>query len=258
MSGMFDLGGRVAVVAGASSGLGADAAPAYAAAGAAVALLARREERLRSLQDEIVAAGGRAIAVHCDVIDELSCRLAVEAVVQEFGRIDILLNNAGIAVRGGADTLTDELWDKSFDTNVRGIFHMCKYAVPVMKQAGWGRIVNVASINAIVVDKTDTFTRHSYNASKAAVLGLTRAMAASYGQFGITVNAVGPGLFESEMTADTLFQSDAFMTSYNRQNPTGRPGHRGEPNGPIMFLSSDACSYVQGEVILVDGDLALV
>lgn len=258
MSDLFDLTGKVAVVTGASSGLGADAARAYAAQGAKVALLARRKEKLGSVVGEIGQAGGEAIAVPCDVSDEESVKKAVEAVLSRFGKIDILLNNAGVAVPGSVENLTEEQWDRAMDTNVKGIFLMSKYIVPGMKERGYGRIVNVASVNAVVADKPAALVRHSYNASKAAVVGLTKGMAASLMQYGITVNAVGPGLFESEMTADTLFKAESFMKMYNSLCPASRPGRRGELNGPILFLSSDAASYTTAQLILVDGGISAV
>ena len=154
--------------------------------------------------------------------------------------------------------MTQQGWDKAFNTNVRGQFFMAKYVVPGMKKQKYGKIVNIASVNAIIADKDEIFVRHSYNASKAAVRGLTIGMAASYAQYGITVNAVGPGLFESEMTKDTLFKSQAFLDGYDRLNPSGRPGRRGELNGTILYLSSDASSYVQGQLIIVDGGGSIV
>ena len=258
MTSLFDLSGKVAVVAGASSGLGADAARAYAEHGADVALLARRLERLEALREEIRATGRRALAVRCDVTSEESCRDAVEKVVEAYGHIDILLNNAGVAVRGGVDTLSETDWDRSFATNVKGMFHVSKYVVPLMRERGYGKIVNIASVNAVIADKQDVFIRHAYNASKAAVLGLTKGMACSYARDGITVNAIGPGLFASEMTESTLFRSEEFLTAYNALNPAGRPGDKNELNGTILYLSSDASSYVQGQLILVDGGMALV
>lgn len=258
MDNFFDLTGKVAVVTGASSGLGADAALAYAKAGADVALLARRVEKLDEVKAEIEKTGRRAMAIVCDVTDEESVKAAIGKVLEFFGHIDILLNNAGIAVRGGVDSMTVEEWDKSFDTNVKGIFLACKYVVPHMKERGYGKIVNIASINALIADKMDVFIRHSYNSSKAAVVGLTRGMAASYARYGITVNAIGPALFESEMTSGTLFKSEEFLNAYNYTNPAGRPGNRGELNGTVLYLSSDASSYVQGQFIIVDGGSSLV
>lgn len=258
MKELFDLTGKIAVVTGASSGLGKDAALAYAKAGADVALLARRKDKLEAVKQDIEALGRRAIAVSCDVSKEESVKAAIAEVIEHFGTIDILLNNAGIAVRGGVHELSVEDWDKAFDVNVKGMFLVSKYVVPVMIQKQYGKIINTASVNAVVADKQDLFIRHSYNASKAAVKGLTMGMACSYGRYGITVNAIGPGLFESEMTSSTLFQSEEFLKSYSYQVPAGRPGRKGELNGTILYLSSDASSYVQGQLILVDGGFALV
>lgn len=258
MKELFDLTGKIAVVTGASSGLGKDAAIAYAKAGADVALLARRKDKLEAVKQDIEALGRNAIAISCDVSKEESVKGAIAEVLEQFGTIDILLNNAGIAVRGGVHELSVEDWDKAFDVNIKGMFLVSKYVVPVMINHQYGKIVNTASVNAVVADKQDLFIRHSYNASKAAVKGLTMGMACSYGRYGITVNAVGPGLFESEMTASTLFQSDEFLKGYAYQVPAGRPGRKGELNGTILYLSSDASSYVQGQLILVDGGFALV
>lgn len=258
MENFFDLTGKVAVVTGASSGLGADAALAYAKAGADVALLARRIEKLNIVKAEIEKTGRKAIAVGCDVSNEESVKTAMQSVLDTFGYIDILLNNAGVAVGGGVDSMSVEDWDKSFDTNVKGIFLASKYVLPKMKERGYGKIVNIASVNAVVADKFDVFIRHSYNSSKAAVVGLTRAMAASYAKYGITVNAIGPALFESEMTSETLFKSENFLNQYNTMNPSGRPGRKGELNGTVLYLSSDSSSYVQGQFIIVDGGGALV
>ena len=226
---MFDLTDKVAVVTGASSGLGADSARAYAQNGANVVLLARRKEKLEQVAAEISGMGRK-----------------------------VLLNNAGVAVRGGVDTLTVEDWDRAMDVNVKGMFIMSKYVVPHMKEQNYGKIVNISSVNALIGDKADMFIRHSYNASKSAVLGLTIGMAASYGQFNITVNAVCPGLFESEMTKDTLFKSEAFLQGYSAQCPMSRPGKRGEVSGPVLFFSSDASSYVTGQHIVVDGGTSIV
>lgn len=258
MKNMFDLTGKVAVVTGASSGLGADAALAYAEAGADVAILARRVEKLNQVKADIEKTGRKVLAVGCDVTSEESAKEAVQAVMKEFGRIDILLNNAGIAVRGGVDSMTEEEWDKSFNTNVKGIFFMSKYIIPVMKEQQYGKIVNIASVNAVIADKNDMFIRHSYNASKSAVLGLTKGMACSYARYGITVNAIGPALFETEMTGQTLFKSEQFLQGYNMMNPASRPGKKGELNGTVLYLSSDASSYVQGQFIIVDGGGSLV
>jgi gluconate 5-dehydrogenase len=258
MKNLFDLTGKVAVVTGASSGLGADAALAYAEAGADVALLARRAEKLSEVKAEIEKTGRKVIAVGCDVTNEESVKAAMQTVIDAFGHIDILLNNAGVAVRGGVDSMSEEDWNKSFDTNVKGTFLACKYVIPQMKERGYGKVVNIASANAVIADKNDMFIRHSYNSSKAAVVGLTTGMAASYARYGITVNAIGPALFESEMTAGTLFKSEPFLNAYNAMAPAGRPGGKGELNGTILYLSSDTSSYVQGQFIIVDGGVSII
>ncbi len=255
---MFDLTGKVAVVTGASSGLGADAARAYAAQGANVALLARRKEKLDKVVKEIEATGRKAIAVQCDVSDEENVKRAVEEVIAHFGKIDILLNNAGVAFPGSVENMTVEQWDSAMNINVKGIFLMCKYIVPQMREHKYGKIVNVASVNATLGDKPAPLVRHAYNASKSAVLGLTIGMAANLTQYNITVNAVCPGLFETEMTTDILFKEEHFMQMYNALCPASRPGRKGELNGPILFLSSDASSYTTAQAIYVDGGFSAV
>lgn len=255
---MFELHGKVALVTGASSGLGKDAAIAYAKAGADVALLARRLDKLEAVAEEIRSLGRKAIAIACDVSKEESVKEAVDCALKEFSHIDILLNNAGIAVRGGVHQLSEEDWQKGMDINVKGIFLVSKYVVPGMIKQEYGKIVNISSINGIIADKDDMFIRHNYNASKAAVLGLSKGMAASYARYNITVNSVCPGLFESEMTANTLFKSEDFMKLYAHLCPANRPGRKGELNGTILFFSSDASSYVTGQYVVVDGGTSIV
>lgn len=255
---LFDLKGKVAIVTGAGSGLGKDAALAYADAGADVALLDIRENSLHNVKEKINSLGRDAISIGCDITNEVQVKRAVQTTLDYFGHIDILLNNAGIAIGGGVENMTEEMWNKSFDVNVKSMFFTCKYVVPHMKQRHYGKIINISSVNAVVADKYDSLVRHSYNASKAAVLGLTTGMACSYAQYGITVNAIGPALFKTGMTEHTLFRSEAFLQSYNHSSPAGRPARQGELNGTILYLSSDASSYVQGQFIVVDGGSSLV
>lgn len=255
---MFELNGKIAVVTGASSGLGKDAAIAYAKAGADIALLARRMDKLETVAEEIRNLGRKALPVVCDVSDEESVKQAIDCVLKEFSHIDILLNNAGVAVRGGVHQLSEVNWQKGMDINVKGIFLVSKYVVPGMIKQEYGKIVNISSINGIIADKDDMFIRHNYNASKAAILGLSKGMAASYARYNITVNSVCPGLFESEMTANTLFKSEDFMKLYAHLCPANRPGRKGELNGTILFFSSDASSYVTGQYVVVDGGTSIV
>ncbi len=258
MKDLFNLKGKVAVVTGASSGLGRSAALAYAEYGADVAVLGIDINKLDDVKEEIEKKGSKAIAIKCDVTNEEEVKSAVNQIIKEFTHIDILLNNAGVAVPGGVETLKEEDWDKSFNVNVKGMYLMSKYIIPGMKERKYGKIVNIASVNAIIADKNDIFIRHSYNASKAAVLGLTTGMACSYAKYGITVNAIGPALFKTGMTENTLFKSEEFLNGYNMLNPSSRPGKEGELNGTVLYLSSDASSYTQGQFIVVDGGGALV
>lgn len=258
MKDLFNLKGKVAVVTGASSGLGRSAALAYAEYGADVAVLGIDTDKLLEVKEEIEKKGRKAIAIKCDVTNEEEVKSAVNQIIKELNHIDILLNNAGVAVRGGVETLKEEEWDKSFNVNVKGMYLMSKYIIPGMKERKYGKIVNIASVNAVIADKNDVFIRHSYNASKAAVLGLTTGMACSYARYGITVNAIGPALFKTEMTENTLFKSEEFLNGYNMLNPSSRPGKEGELNGTVLYLSSDASSYTQGQFIVVDGGGALV
>ncbi|KNF09080.1 3-oxoacyl-[acyl-carrier-protein] reductase FabG [Gottschalkia purinilytica] len=256
---LFDFKDRVTVITGASSGLGADAARAFAEHGADVVIMARRKEKLDTLAEEINAKGkGKAFAVQCDVSNEESVKNAVDSVKERYGKIDILLNNAGIATGGTIETLSDEEWDKAINVNLKGIIYMSKYVVPIMKEKNYGRIINIASINALFADKPMALWRHPYNMTKAGVIGLTRGMAASYTQFGITTNAICPGLFESEMTANTLFKTEEFMKMYNGLCPASRPGSRGELNAPILFFASEGAGYVSGQYLLVDGGFSIV
>ena len=253
MKDLFNLKGKVAVVTGASSGLGRSAALAYAEYGADVAVLGIDINKLDDVKEEIEEKGRKAIAIKCDVTNEEEVKSAVNQIIKEFTHIDILLNNAGVAVPGGVETLKEEDWDKSFNVNVKGMYLMSKYIIPGMKERKYGKIVNIASVNAIIADKNDVFIRHSYNASKAAVLGLTTGMACSYAKYGITVNAIGPALFKTGMTENTLFKSEEFLNGYNMLNPSSRPGKEA-----VLYLSSDASSYTQGQFIVVDGGGTLV
>lgn len=241
-------------------GFGRDAAYAFAEQGALVSIgvLAHHMEDSKEVEAKLKEINPENMMLECDVTNEESVKNFVEQVFNKFGRIDILINNAGVAVRGGVHELTQEDWDKSMNVNVKGVYLMSKYVIPHMINQKYGKVVNIASVNAVVADKDDIFIRHGYNASKAAVVGLTRGMACSYAKYGITVNAVGPALFESGMTKDTLFKSEPFLAAYSHLNPTSRPGNHGELNGTLMYLATDASSYVNGQFIIVDGGGTLV
>lgn len=253
MKNLFDLTGKVAVVTGASSGLGWDAALAYAEYGADVALIARRYERLVELREKIERETGRkAYAVKCDVSKEDEVKAAIDAITAKFGKIDILLNDAGTNILGDVVNLSSHDWNTVIGTNLTGDFLMCKYVIPGMIERKYGKIVNIASVNAIIADKDDWIQRPAYNASKAGVVGLTKAMATALAKHGITVNAIGPGLFPTEMTVP-LFGLEPYMNAFCQKNPAGRPATPGELNGAVIFMSSDASSYCTGQFIMIDG-----
>ena len=258
MKNLFDLTGKVAVVTGASSGIGVDAAEAYGFYGASVALLARRTDRLEKTAERVRAQGAKALPLTCDVSDEGSVSEAIAKVMAEFGRIDILLNNAGMMISGGVDELELEDWNRIVGTNLTGVYLTCRHVVPHMKAQGGGKVVNIASINAVQSDKPIRLARHAYNATKAGVCGLTIGMAATYGVDNITVNSIGPGLFETEITETSLFKNPAYKQTFCETTPMARAGEHGELNGTIIYLSSDASSYVTGQYIIVDGGYAVV
>ncbi|MGL5512889.1 MAG: SDR family NAD(P)-dependent oxidoreductase, partial [Sporomusa sp.] len=187
---LFDLTGKVAIITGASSGLGADAARSFVEHGADVALFARRKDKLEAIAEELSSSGKKILTVKCDVSDEEQVKAAVEETIKTFSKIDILINNAGVAIGGSVEQLTMDQWQKGMDINVGGVYLMSKYVIPHMRAQNYGKIVNVASVNAVLADKSPNLARHVYNASKAAVRGLTMGMAASYMENNITVNSV--------------------------------------------------------------------
>jgi len=250
---MFRLDGKIAIVTGASGGIGRAATMAYAESGADVAVLDKNAESLEALSEEVREKTGRiAFPVQCDVSDELSVKNAIEMSVDRFGKVDILFNNAGIAIRGSVETIPLEDWEKVMAVNLRGIFLLSKYVVPYMRKARYGKIINNSSVDAIRAGNVESIARHAYNASKSGVQGLTTSMASLYAKDNITVNAIAPGLFETGITS-LFFSSEECLNMYKQKNPSGRYGDINEIKGPIIFLSSDASSYVTGQFICVDG-----
>lgn len=248
---IFDLSGRVALVTGASSGLGAGFAKALAASGAKVVLAARRAELLAEQVAAIEAAGGEAMAVNMDVTDEASTKAAYDAAEARFGPVDTIIANAGVAAEKLAMALTGDDVDHLLSANVRGVFLTCNEGAKRLDTAGsrkkqHGRIVIIGSITA---DKVFPATS-VYGATKAAVRHLGKALAREWARRGISVNVIQPGYFESEMTA-CLFESEA-----GRKMVAGFPRQRLRPpsdlHTPLLFLCSDAALGVTGSVITVD------
>lgn len=243
----FDLTGRVAMVTGASSGLGRHFASVLARAGAKVVVAARRREPLADLCDEIRGMGGEAVAIDLDVTDQDSVTAAVEAANAGPG-LDILVNNAGVAVTKPILSVSEDEWDFVVDTNLKGAFLVAQEAARRLKARGrGGAIVNIASILGIRV------AAHvpAYAASKAGLLQLTRALALELARYDIRVNALCPGYIETELNAE-FFQSEAGKALIGRI-PLRRLGRARELDGALLLLCSDAGSFITGSEIVVDG-----
>jgi len=244
----FSLTGQVALVTGASQGIGHDLALALAGAGARVVVAARQRERLEAVAAEIAAIGGEAAAVIVDLRDRASIEAAVAASVARFGRLDILVNNAGLGTNHDALEATEAEWDELFAVNVRGLFFACQSAGRRMVDQGHGRIVNVSSQAGLV-----GIPRHAaYSASKAAVIGLTKVLALEWGPHGVTVNCVAPTFIRTPGTADRLDQPE-FLADVVSRIPVGHVGTTTDVAGAVIYLASPAASLVTGSVLVIDG-----
>lgn len=255
MKKMFGLSGRVAVITGASSGIGIEIAKALADQGADVALLARRGDRLEKLAKELQKEGCKAKAYSCDVANEEQVKSTMESVIKDFGALHILVNNAGIARPGSVEDLSTEHLNEMIDVNLKSLFFTCKYVVPQMKKQKFGRIINTASILGSRASKYGAV--HAYNATKGAAVNFTRALAASLGLDGITANAVAPSLFITEMTQNSALNSPAGLASYNAACPLGRPANLDEIRAAYVFFASNEASYVTGQILGVDGGMSI-
>jgi|SRR5689334_1578933 3-oxoacyl-[acyl-carrier protein] reductase len=245
---MFSLKGRVALVTGASSGLGVQFAKALADNGAAVALVARRADRLKALKDELERAGGKAIALEADVTDRAAMTRAFEAAEKAFGTVTILVNNAGIAHGGRAVEMPAEEWRKVLSTNLDSVFFWAQEAAQRMLAAKkQGAVVNIASVLGLAVAKGAV----AYATAKAGVVQVTKALAVELAFKGVRVNAIAPGWFVTEMNNDYL--TGEAGAAIKREIPMGRFGSPGDLDGALLLLVSDAGSYITGATIVVDG-----
>lgn len=249
-SSRFRVDGKVAVVTGASSGLGVAFAVALAEAGADLVVAARRTERLEATADQVRALHRRALVVEADVADPDDCQNIVDAAMTEFGHIDILVNNAGIGTAVPATKETPEQFRRVIDINLNGCYWLAQSCGRVMPTGG--SIINISSVLALT---TAGLPQAAYSASKAGLIGLTRDLAQQWtGRKGIRVNAIAPGFFATEMTAQ---YSPDYAAGLNQRIPAGRWGEPEELAAAVVFLASDAASYVTGQTLAVDGGLTI-
>ena len=243
-----DLSGQVALVTGASQGLGRAMAIELAANGATVVCVARNAEKLAETVAAVEAAGGKAEAISCDVKDGATVDQLVDAVVAKWERLDILVNNAGITRDTLLASMSDADWDEVIDTNLRGTFLFARAASRVMMRAKYGRIINISSVTGLIGNAGQT----NYAASKAGLFGLTRSLSRELAKRNVTVNAVAPGFIESDMTW-TL--GDVLLEEAKKQIPARRLGRPSEVAAAVVFLASPAAAYITGCVLTVDGGM---
>src|SRR5215471_20915099 len=246
---LFDLSGRVAIVTGGSRGLGQEMAEGLAEAGASLLLCARREQWLTPTVDEMRAKGFRVEGMLCDVSKPDDVRAVVDKTVKTFGKVDILINNAGVTWAAEPEEMPVDKWQKVVDINLTGAFLFAQAAGREMLKREWGRIINVASIAGMHASVNGPHYA-PYAATKAGLIGLTRELAASWGRKGIRVNAIAPGFFHSRLADAAIALSEPGIKA---TSPIPRVGDVGELKGVAVFLASDASNYITGQTIIVDG-----
>lgn len=245
---LFDLNGKVAVITGGNRGLGRSMALALADAGADIVVVGRDLEKNQQVVDEVVQRGRKAMSFATDLRNIPAIQQLVSDVVAEFGKLDILINNAGVSDTHFALDVTEEDWDKVMDLNVKSLFFCCQAAGKVMKEQGFGKIINVASVAGAVGDSGIS----AYTASKAAVINLTRSLALEWIKFGIHVNAIGPAYIITDLNREALSNPKA-KDKIIGKTPMKRFGEAEEITGAVILLASDASSYMTGQTVFVDG-----
>ncbi|MDR0888720.1 MAG: SDR family oxidoreductase [Coriobacteriales bacterium] len=252
---MFDLTGRVAVVTGASSGLGRQMARALARQGASLALIARRENKLQEVQAEIEALGAKCMYVPTDITDTDAVAAAAAKIEAEYGKVDIMINDAGAGATDPIEETTDETWNKDISVDLTGQFKMIREFGKIMIKNHYGRIINIASMYGLVGNTA--LPSGAYHAAKGAMVNFTRAVAAEWAKYGINCNSICPGYFGTELTKATLDTAD-FQAYMKQTVPLGRYGEEGELDAAAVFLASDEASYVTGAILPVDGGYTCV
>lgn len=245
---LFGIDGRIALVTGASSGIGRHLAAALASAGACVVCLARRKERLVSLREEIAAGGGEAAVITAELSEETDFKKLAGDAAAPFGAPDILINAAGINLREPADSVTLESWRQTLGLNLSVPFFLSRALVPGMIEKGGGAIINIASLQSFRAFANSI----PYGASKGGIAQLTRAMAEEWSGSGVRVNAIMPGFFPTELTGP-VFEDPALSERHARATAIGRNGELPDLDGAAIFLASDASAYITGHVLAVDG-----
>ena len=248
MKSIFDLTGKVALITGGSSGIGRRQALALAVAGASVVLLGRREEALVSAVAEIEANAGTAAFLVVDLTDRDSLAEIAKKASEPFGTIDILINAAGVNLRQPSDEITLDSWDETLNLNLAVPFFLARELVPGMQAKGWGRIINIASLQS-----TRAFANGiAYGASKGGITQLTRSMAEAWSSTGINSNAIAPGFFPTGLTAP-VYQNPVMLDKLAAQTAIGRNGELQDLDGVTVFLAASASDYITGQIINLDG-----
>lgn len=252
---MFNLKGKVTVISGASSGLGKQMAFGFAKQGSDLVILARRIERLEKMKNELETYGIRVLPIKCDVTSTEEINNAANITEKEFGKVDVLVNCAGSSKDNGVLDMTDEEWNFTLDTDLTSVFKMTRAFANIMKKNNYGRIINIASMYGLVGNSE--IPTIAYHSSKGGVVNFTRAAAAELAKYNITVNAICPGYFYTELTTAVL-DTDRFQEFAKNHVPMKRYGKEGELNAGAIFLASNEASYITGVILPIDGGYTCV